>query len=324
MVGRFTKLAGRRPTVAEQAKCHGIASGNATIYRAWVKEARPQPVASKESDEVAVFIPFRNNCDFIQSGALRRVLMAVVAGLGRCRMRPMFWLYENDSSDNTPALLQATATWLRQRNHSVHLLSETTSEPQTMVSGRSSARCSRIAQCRNGLAGAALEVLLRTQIALWLDTNVVVRSRDVVALLSALQADPRLGVATGATVMGDGPYKDRHYYDTYAHTPLRSRRYKATATRWSYTPCPSKLCPKPECKRAQQSRQCTTVTPGGKCVVEVESAFGGFAAVRTAAMLQSWWSSESNLCEHVAFCQRVRSAGYRVSIVEAACGQWFR
>ena len=319
-VARFARLVGRPPTQAERLQCYGIARANAAIYRAWVEAGRA-PAAAASSNRVAVFMPFRNNRDYVRSGALRRVLLAVIAGLGRRRARPVFWFYENDSSDGTSTLLQGTARWLEREGHEVQLLSETTAEPKGMGSERSSARCSRIAQCRNGLLGAALESLLGTPFALWLDTSVVVRPRDVRVLFEALDADPRLGMATGATVMGDGPEKDKHYYDTYAHTPLTPRSRKAE---WTYTPCPSRRCPKNECQRAQRARFCTPVTPGGRRVVLVASAFGGIAAMRTEAMLRAWWSSTDNLCEHVAFCARVRKAGYKVAIVEASCGQWFR
>jgi hypothetical protein len=322
-VVRFTTLVGRPPTEPERSRLNGVAKSNATLYEAWLAAGRSRPASATRSNQVIVLIPFRNNTTYIRSGALRRVLLAVISGLGRRRRRPSFWFYENDSSDDTPMLLRGTVAWLETQGFAVTLTSEKTAEPAMKGGERSSARCRRIARCRNGLVGAALEELIKADLALWIDTNVVVRPRDVVALLAALQADSGLGVATGATMMGDGPSRGTHYYDTYAHSPVTTRR-KSMPGGWTFQACPSRLCQKPKCKRAQQDRYCAPITPGGNRVVPVASAFGGFAAMRTAALLQARWSSVNNLCEHVAFCAMVRQAGYTVAIVEQACGQWFR
>ena len=242
--------------------------------------------------------------------------LAVLAGLARRRAQPVFWFYENDSSDGTSTLLQGTTKWLEREGHEVQLLSETTAEPKGMVAERSSARCSRIAQCRNGLLGAALESLLGTPFALWLDTSVVVRPRDVRVLFEALDADPRLGVATGAAVMGDEQEKTNA---TTARTPLPLT--PRSKSRVDLHAVPSRQCPR-RCQRAQRARLCTPVTEGvgGWCWLRARLAASPRCGPRPCC---GRWSSTDNLCEHVAFCARVRRRGTS-SDRGGGCGRWFR
>jgi hypothetical protein len=123
---------------------------------------------------------------------------------------------------------------------------------------------------------------------LWLDTNVTFTTSTITRLWETIDRDPTIGLA-GANTLQVG--HKAHYYDTYAlNTP---------GCLWR------------ECDTCHGPHAITNT-------VDVYSAFGGLCFTRP----HGTFAADSNQCEHVYLCTKLREQGYRVVVVGAARATW--
>jgi hypothetical protein len=196
-----------------------------------------------------------------------------------------YFFYENDSADNTAALLRG---WMGGRRGS--FVSDTlktrkfgrTMEPQ---------RTAAMAAYRNRIREEAIRV--ESEWTLLLDSDVDFPDDLVEQYLS--WADPRIAMYTpniqfDRTCRMCTPACDRPaYYDTFA---LRDR-----------------------CHRRGMILSCNPFWDdddrnawAGGTPVEVRCAFGGAALVRSDVLARCWWGSEGD-CEHVMFAEQLHGRG---------------
>lgn len=193
---------------------------------------------------------------------------------------------ENDSTDATPAMLQA---WMAHRSGS--LMSECRGAP-SLRQGRSAARTIALAAARN----QALELLLRHPVA-WIavvDGGIQIAAAQISRLLEQLLKRPQAAMVAASAmqnvpdVLGEGPLS---HYDSWA---LRDRWGRGGIT----------FAENPLWQAIDRERWRAGLP------VAVDSAFGGMAVVRRSALEASGarWDGERG-CEHWAFCAQLRTVG---------------
>lgn len=236
-------------------------------------------------------------------------MRAMQIGLAHWGLAAHFYFYDN-SKDRTAAIVGKLKT-----RFPITLESEPL--PDHVPKGgtpRSSARCNRIAACRNALVGMALDHILKAPFVLMIDSNIFAGSGALVELVHALYSDDRIGMATACT---SSATNRQHYYDTYAFVP-----HNAPETHRAI----GNVCPMREC----QERPCQVNTRwkwpalswSSKMPFDAFSAFGGMAVARPNALLRARWRSEHDQCEHLAFCRDMRAGGHRVVIIPTARALW--
>jgi hypothetical protein len=259
----------------------------------------PRIMKGAAAPNVAVMMLCYNNGAYCRQ-TLPALMRNVQAVLKKRNLAPSFYFYDN-SSDDTGSVLTGL-------EGDVCVVSEPFPLPTPPASGdRSSARCNRIAACRNALIGMARPTLLKSQFAILIDSNVYADTTALSRLVEFKMSSEQVGMATACTMSSTSLM---HYYDTYAYCPL-----DATSA-WKFVACPMKHCRRKECAGAQRTMELNDAP------CRVKSAFGGLAVVDAAALLQGHWESHKNQCEHVAFCQQLRSRGLDVYVVPRARAQW--
>ena len=204
----------------------------------------------------------------------------------RCTTPIVYSFLENDSSDATANLLQA---WMANRLGS--MVSERLGAP-SLRHGRAAQRTIALANVRN----RALEHLLLHPVQ-WVaivDGGLQITAAQIWRLIQQLEKRPNASMLAGSAmqnvpdVFGDGPLS---HYDSWA---LRDRNGRAGIT---FAENPLWLAIDRERWRAGMP-------------VAVNSAFGGMAVVRRAALEASGarWDGEDG-CEHWTFCARLRACG---------------
>jgi len=297
----------------------------------------PVAVSVLRARTVAVLMLFRDCAEYVRQ-TLPAVMDAVVRGLAALGLAPRFYFYENDSIDGTVAALKAVVAASPVVASFVHERSRVPNAGQTNGASRDpnreraragqpgkasrnpdrvTARTSRLAMCRNAVAGMAAAELSSATACLLIDTNIWLSAAHVVQLLEALALQPGAAMVAACTL--DAQCREGHYYDTYAYTDLAD----PPGTSLHRYICPLPSCTRCSTRRARAGRK-TPLTPpvGPGPVHEVASCFGGLAAVRLP--LRAWWSATDDLCEHVAFCERLRRRAGKVYVVARVHPRWLR
>lgn len=203
-----------------------------------------------------------------------------------CAAPIVYSFLENDSTDATPASLQA---WMAQRPGS--LMSERWGAP-SLRQGRSAQRTIALAAARN----QALERLLRHPVdcVAIVDGGLKIAAAQVFRLMQQLLSRPSAAMLAASAmqnvpdVLGEGPLS---HYDSWA---LRDRWGRGGIT----------FAENPLWQAIDRERWRAGLP------VAVNSAFGGMAVVRRSALEASGarWEGERG-CEHWAFCAQLRSVG---------------
>lgn len=250
----------------------------------------------------------RNAAPFL-TACFDKMRRAVAKGCAEAGCPPPRWyVYENDSTDQTVALLK--------RYGDIVLCCDRLPQDQrpSGLVERSTLRCGPMARMRNALRVMALrDLAVVGATAILVDVDVWFSSRTIATLLRERR---RWGLDVAAANTRETA---RHYYDTYALVLPDER----PADVYARTDCYVSGCV--ECARRRKAggvdaplRRC--VGKQDAAVTPVRSAFGGLAAVRAAAIRgkeEPWRSDAPGLCEHVALCE-----GKRVGIVNAATARW--
>lgn len=265
-------------------------------------------VAKRPGSKVPVMMLLCNDEVFCRR-YLPLSLRAVQIGLSHYGLAAHFYIYDN-STDKTAEIVRAFAN-----DFPLTFVSEPL--PACVPRGgaaRSSARCNRIAACRNALIGMGMRCVADAPFALMVDSNIFASANVVVELANALLTDATVGVATACTASATNP---AHYYDTYAYQPLDAQENHRIVG----NVCPMRECPEQPC-RTNRRWKWPTLSWTSEKPLAVASAFGGMAAVRSGALMKSRWRSAFDKCEHIAFCRDVRAQGYKVVIVPTAKALW--
>jgi glycosyltransferase involved in cell wall biosynthesis len=228
-----------------------------------------------------------------------------------------YFFFENDSVDGTA---EAVRAFLEGRKGA---LFQEGPLPPYENRGVNFDRVRRLADLRNRLLDRARPLLVDGGWTLLLDSDIVFDPQVLGRMFRTAQAagdivmvcpfakEVRVSSSTGA-VSDTG-----HYYDTYAFVDAQDRCHWP---RCVFESC--RVCP----------RGVTTI-PASEDVVDVRSAFGGFALVETAALKDPrvrWRALDLPggfaVCEHVAFCDALRaSTGKRVVVAQSAQGvRWIQ
>lgn len=300
----------REPTVTEHARFDHYSYFDVYQYtlRCWL-QARAAFVWPATSTVVPVLLLAHNNEDYCRD-LLPHLLFLFKQVCGVSGWTPHFYIYENNSTDGTVALLQQL-----QQRWPMTLCSEQLGNPFAEYSGcnmeRSTVRAAHMARLRNSLLGMALPAVVRAPCVFLLDTNVWFPATTLQHLLNILYTCPKVGMATACTTQVDFP---SHYYDTYAYTNLTaqasSRQFGCALA--GCVPC-SRRKSRPLLLPAVTTKQPYWL---------VSSAFGGLAGLTRHAMVAGLWYSDNNLCEHVHYCQQLQQNEHGVAVVAKAKALW--
>lgn len=307
----FAQTLQREPTEAEYYRLERGAFLDVynTVLRLWKRTADHAMQPPDAPAVVPVMMLFRDNEEYCRR-CLPHVMRTVSNAVNLMGWQVRFYFYENNSVDQTVALLHATAA-----SFPVVLRSDVLpTPPASECSGeRTTTRCNRMAMCRNAVMAMALPDLVRSPVALLLDTNVFASADAIIDVVNAVMENPRIGMATACT-------KDArnvmHYYDTFAYMCTEDADPDVSVHRYQ---CMLSTCTECAARRRPHVR---LFHPAQSGLFEVASAFGGLAALRTSAMLLSEWYSANNMCEHIEFCRRIRHSGFRIVLVPSAHAEW--
>jgi hypothetical protein len=286
----FKERVFRNPTVDELRKLQ-YASMAHVWYELLLAYKREQPALppAKSTKIVPVLMLFHNNEEYCRT-LLPTVMNNIQAAVETLGLQSRFYMYENDSVDQTAKILKR----LDASVFSERLQEES---PVLAAMGRTSLRCNRIAFLRNAMVGWALPDIFNAPFVMCVDSNIVLSKNSVVSMFQAM--GPGIAMATPNSVDASCP---THYYDTYAYTPLNGRP--------SFN---NIMCPKDDCLKC-------AATIRMPLIQKVHSAFGGACILMPKALLNSFWSSKDDLCEHISFCRHL--APGHVVVVRDAMALW--
>ena len=286
----FKERVYREPTTIEMNKLQHASMAHVwyELLLAYKREqpTLPSPIITKV---VPVLMLFHNNEEYCRT-LLPTVMANIQAALETLGLQSRFYMYENNSVDQTPRILKRLDALV----FSEQLQEET---PVAAAMGRTSLRCNRIAFLRNAMVGWALPDIVNAPFVMCIDSNIVLSKNSIVRMVQAM--GPGIAMATPNTVDASCP---THYYDTYAYTALNTRPSVNNI-----------LCPKDDCLKCKAPVRMPLIQM-------VHSAFGGACVLSPKALLNSFWSSKGDLCEHVAFCRHL--APGHVVVVRDAMALW--
>lgn len=248
---------------------------------------------------------------------------------------------ENDSTDETPALLSQFADTRGTSKVHVHTLSEEAKNAGGYVEGGAPGgtdftRMQRMVFLRNTLMELASPYIDESDWVLLVDTDIIFQPQALSDLMAQEPRKNNIAMICAATKHGHYAKHVReaipvehasaadydiiptgHYYDVFAFVDKNGHLF--------YPRCAFSSC-----------SQCTSVgfgaakapnNTGG--VRDVRSCFGGLCFLDAKYFLNRSvkWDSidiagQFSLCEHILFCDRVRSIGGRVCIAENALAYW--
>lgn len=214
-----------------------------------------------------------------------------------CRFE--YYFVENGSKDNTVGLIK---DFLKSRDGK--LICPGNSEKLDKMS-----RTDRLAYARNIIKSS---VPNESRWTLVLDTDIYFEPSILDNFFSSVYIDEEIamvcsyGVEFFRVKSINKWYTQDHYYDTFAYVDERKKLY------WPY-------CIFSDCERCKDQYVTEKKDPTG--LVEVQSAFGGFAMIKTSVLKHeqiSWYapnSGRSMLCEHIGFCELVsKHSGKKIVI----------
>jgi glycosyltransferase involved in cell wall biosynthesis len=277
-----------------------------------------------EVTSLGVILYLRNNAPYLKDyliptlGRLEELYKSVTF---------TYYIYENDSTDNTVELIRAFAASRRDR---CHIYSEIL-RLNGITKGTSYARIHRMANIRNKLLGRIKEDIdTRHPWCLFIDSDIYFDETNLQAMFTYAPAKNGIAMMTCNTIelfsntglSNDVPHDvpfltENHYYDTFAFVDLDDRM--------CYPQCVSWNCKRIECKAQDVVR----MKPYE--VRDVRSAWGGFVVVATSALSHPgvWWkttgfNNDISLCEHIHFCDAIRTIFQkRIVVLNPVHCYWF-
>lgn len=316
VIDRYNAILSRVPRPEELNEMTGPEGSycklNAVLMRAWQQRRtnHKTQVKATRPDLVPVLILLRNDELYVRNylpGLMSRVRTAFM----HHHLRAHFYLYENDSKDATPSLLQQIAAKDRDTMVCCEQLNHSSSG-----ACRTNDRCTRMALYRNSIMGMALGDIQRSELTLCLDTNITFSEQTLHRMIDAITNQPQLGMALAMT---EDLLTKYHYYDTYAYTCIKDRIKNASLHRFH---CPVKECNSCTKSRSYMNKFVAKFSRDQKTLHYVASGFGGLALIRSRVLERVHWESKNNLCEHVAMCAMIRKLNWNIAIVPWAKATW--
>jgi GT2 family glycosyltransferase len=231
---------------------------------------------------------------------------------GMYSVRFEYYFFENDSKDQTHSLIDQFL-----KDGRIGRLF-TDSLPAYINTGVNYDRVNRLASLRNRLADAVAP--LKTDWTIMLDTDIYFEPATLQKLFACKPAANNIGmvtpyaheIVTGAIlkaqkkvnvdVPDDKVYGVNHYYDTFAFVDELDHNF--------WPNCNFAACK--QCKQVRKANPAMLI-PADQELVDVRSAFGGFAIVESAILNDTnvRWKTldlfgKFSVCEHVAFCDALR------------------
>lgn len=235
-----------------------------------------------------------------------------------------YYFFENDSKDKSKELIQAFlqgADTRIKKNRKGCLHTDTL--PDYIDRGVNFARINRLATLRNQLL--RLVTPLTTDWSLLLDSNIYF---DVETLGKLFECQPKTNnigmvtpyaheVVSGAILKKfnrvqckDIPdtsiFGRKHYYDTFAFVDEFGHNF--------WPKCNFEQCQQCTEQRTEQRTEQKETIPKDRHIVDVRSAYGGFAIIETEILndVEVRWKTvdlfgKYALCEHIAFCEAIRT-----------------
>lgn len=225
-----------------------------------------------------------------------------------------YYFLENDSIDKTREKLQA---FIKDRPKSKLILYHLKKDYRNVNDGTNYERISTLAKLRNLLVDT-ITPLPENEWALFIDSNIYFQ--DDILSVSFSQTQPTennigmMGVYTQQLFIPKlhstsitKPVLIDHYYDTYSVVDLDNKSF--------FPRCPFQKCKK--CRTLTDEHN--LIAPSIKenqAVVEVKACFGGFVFIHTNILnihnvrwdtLMYNMKEDKSTCEHVLFCDRLRS-----------------
>jgi glycosyltransferase involved in cell wall biosynthesis len=259
-----------------------------------------------------VFNMFRNNQDYLQQFYIDR--MNSLENRYRDRVRFVYHIVENDSTDNTKLLLlQFMKT--RDKSSKLYLEDNLTCEYENKKSGKNYSRLRTLSEIRNTLVERARP--LEGKWALFIDSHIFFDEDILERMFECLPACNNIGMLCAYTqqllIPGLPTYQHfnltkpalvNHYYDTFSFYNIHKQSYWPFC---GFEQC--KICPKDI--KEKYNRDLIPYQD----VTEVASCFSGFSIIRCDILNDSRvkWSTinyeimkDEGLCEHVMFCELLR------------------
>ena len=209
-----------------------------------------------------------------------------------------YFIYENDSQDETKKEIQ-----MFYENRSGKYLCESVPNSKIM-SGISMDRGTTMAKFRNKLK--KYHGRLKSDFVLFINCDTIFLPTSIMAMINSLLANRNTSMVTGYPICYGSYFEENetnHYYDSLALITENDINYEQTGNSCVFT----------KCARCKIYRHINNINIpenellGNKNVVNVNSAFGGFALVKTNIYnIVDWGES---ICEHHSFCENIRKFG---------------
>lgn len=239
---------------------------------------------AKKVQSISVICLVRDNEEWLQYFCKQFVLVEQ-----KYDVRFEYYFFENDSTDRSKEVIQ---NFLKGKKGALHT---ETYKDKANTGGIQFDRINKLANLRNQLM--RLITPLQTDWSLLLDSNIHFEVETFGQMFACQPKINNIGMVTPYTYdrsLGD----TRHYYDTYPFVDESGRNFWP---RCNFERC--HICRANDLPKIPENRH----------IVDVRSAFGGFAIVETAILnddMVRWstidWAGKHALCEHIAFCEAIR------------------
>lgn len=214
-----------------------------------------------------------------------------------------FFIYENDSRDNTVKLVKQ---WSQNKQNVVLYTEKLDQQPACNTpdcrNPQNTARCEKLAKIRNKVMNIILDMYGNYDYIAIVDSDVFYDNDNVKKMFDTLDNNKEVIMVTPHSI--DRNVKPKgHYYDISAYTDNNGEQYD--------------ICVYDTCKRCQKDNNPKYKKPrrlkNPRGLEEVHSAFAGFGLVRYEPLryLQNHWEvlETHRLCEHTGFCKKLRNHG---------------
>lgn len=254
-------------------------------------------------NKIAVVLLFRNNADYI---AHFSKLCADMERVYTCQFE--YYIYENDSCDDTVSLLKEFMKHRQGRLWSESLNNQHISDGTTFT------RIQRMVYIRNKLLDLSREYITKCDWCLFIDSDIYFDTGD---LGTMFRLSPRLNNIVMLTCNTLDLYRrnstdalvplhvnfvtECHYYDTFAYVSIDDKHL--------YPACNNPQCRHITCEKIHNGMQLSKLAD----IEMVRSAWAGFVLIQSNIFSHpgiSWKAlcirGNESLCEHIHFCDSVR------------------
>lgn len=235
-----------------------------------------------------------------------------------------YFIHENNSKDSTKELLKK---FIRTKSKCSQLVVyDLERDYKNVGNGKNYDRISNLGKIRNKLVEMSRP--FQSEWNLFIDSNIFFEASILTEMFSCKPTESNIGMFSPYTQQllipgvhidpaNQKPVLRKHYYDTFSYFDTTSKTF------WPYCPFEKcELC----CEHIQSKTKYRKTVPKTKDVVDVNSAFGGFAIIHRDILNNEHvkWDTcshdstkDESLCEHFLFCLLAkRLTGKRIVILQ--------